>query len=158
MATITSRLSAMFDAEINKVLLKGAEAIANDARANAPTERVKANVKISSVENTPEGKQITVYVPLDKAPEARAYELGSGIHGPTGQTYPINAKNVPNLVFFWQKKGRWFVGPHVDHPGVAAKPYLAPAAQKNRNTILGLLSRGLGSITRTAIRTGFKQE
>jgi hypothetical protein len=31
--------------------------------------------------------------------------------------HSIDAKNVPNLVFFWQREGRVFVGPHVDHPG-----------------------------------------
>lgn len=36
----------------------------------------------------------------------------TGAHG-------IDAKNVPNLVFFWKKKNRMFVGPHVNHPGSA---------------------------------------
>jgi len=150
----------MFDSAINNVLMKGADAIANDARANAPTQRIKAHIKISAITDTPTGKQIEVYVPLDEkdgAPEARAYEFGSGIHGPTGQTYSIDAKNFPNLVFFWEKADKWFIGPHVDHPGVAARPYLAPAVKKNRNTILGLLSRGLGSLIRTAIVTGFRE-
>jgi hypothetical protein len=158
MATISSRVASLFDSTINNVLMKSAETIANDARANAPTARIKANIKISPVVDTPEGKQIKISVALDDAPEARAYELGSGIHGEFGTTYPINAKNVPNLVFFWQKKQKWFVGPHVDHPGVAAKPYLTPAVDRNKSSLLGLLSTGLGKVIRAAIITGFEEK
>lgn len=165
MPTISNRISALFDSTIDNILLKSAEAIANDARANAPTERIKASVAISPIINTPNGKQIEIYVPITQeaakqgpyAPEARAYELGSGIHGPEHQTYPINARFAPNLVFFWQKANTLFVGKHVDHPGVAARPYLAPAVAKNRNTIIGLLRRGIGSLVRTSIITGFRE-
>lgn len=31
--------------------------------------------------------------------------------------HPIVAKNAPNLVFFWEREQRWFVGPMVNHPG-----------------------------------------
>lgn len=160
MAAISNKISAFLDAQINEVLLRGANAIANDARANAPTERIKANINVSPVENTASGKQIRVYVDIrdDHAPEGAAYEFGSGIHGEKGDTYPINARNVPNLVFFWTKMDKWFVGPHVDHPGVAARPYLAPAVAKNRATVLGLLSRAISLVTRTAITTGFRKE
>lgn len=158
MAKITNRLSALFDNTINNALMKSANDIAEEARRTAPTNRIKTNINVTPVEDTPEGKKITVYVPLAEAPEARAYELGSGIHGEFGTTYPINAKNVPNLVFFWQKKDKWFVGPHVDHPGVAAKPYLAPAVAKNRASIRGTLTRGLISLVRAAIKTGFTEK
>ena len=154
----TNRISAMFDSMVDNILLKSAEKIANDARASAPTQRIKANINVSAVENTSQGKQIRVYVPLEDAPEARAYELGSGIHGAEHATYPIEAKNVPNLVFFWEKADRYFVGPRVDHPGVAARPYLFPAVAKNKNTILGLLSRGLGALIRTSVTAGFREK
>lgn len=31
--------------------------------------------------------------------------------------HAITAKSAPNLVFFWQREGRVFVGPAVSHPG-----------------------------------------
>ncbi|MHB1937070.1 MAG: hypothetical protein ACYCOR_10850 [Acidobacteriaceae bacterium] len=31
--------------------------------------------------------------------------------------HPIDAKNAPELVFFWEKIGAVFHGPHVNHPG-----------------------------------------
>lgn len=153
-----SRLSSFFDSQINAILLTQANAIANDARANAPTKRIAANVRVTPVTDTPDGKQITVYVPLKDAPEAPAYEFGSGLHDPEGpHTIDINARNVPNLHFYWQKQERWFLGPHVNHPGVAARPYLAPAVAKNRATLRGLLSRAVAAIARVAIQTGFEK-
>lgn len=150
---ISNRIFAMFDSAIDSVLLKSAEKIANDARASAPTQRIKANINVSAIENTSQSKQIRVYVPLKDAPEARAYELGSGIHGEFGRKYPIDAKNVPNLVFFWQKEDRWFVGPHVNHPGVAARPYLFPAGRKHKNEIITMLLRAVGS----AVKVSFEE-
>src|SRR5574342_171642 len=135
MATPTSKATATFDSLLNQILLTAADTIANDARAYAPTNRIKANINISPVQDTAGGKQIKISVKLDDAPEARAYELGSGIHGEYGTTYSIDAKNVPNLVFFWEKKQKWFVGPHVDHPGVEARPYLFPAGRKQEQPI-----------------------
>lgn len=154
---ISSRIASLFDSTVNKILMSSAEAIANDARANAPTMRIRANINVSTITETPEGKQIRIYVPLKEAPEARAYEFGSGIHSQAMQTYPINAKNVPNLVFYWQREQKWFVGPHVDHPGVAAKPYLGPALDKNKTTFRGLLARGVSALTRAVIDTGFHE-
>lgn len=165
-----SKISALFDSTINNVLLKSAEAIDNEARANAPTERIRANIKITPIQETAEGKQIKIEVDItdDGAPEGRAYELGSGIHSTSNTVSPnqqgprgkisIDAVNFPNLVFFWQKEDRWFVGPHVNHPGVAPRPYLFPAVQKHRSTIRGLLSRGISTITKTAIVTGFRDK
>jgi len=48
---------------------------------------------------------------LDYAP---ALELGAMPHS-------IDAKNVPDLIFFWKKAGHTFIGPHVNHPG--NRPY-----------------------------------
>lgn len=31
--------------------------------------------------------------------------------------HPINARRAPNLVFFWEREQRMFVGPSVNHPG-----------------------------------------
>ena len=35
--------------------------------------------------------------------------------------HPIVARRAPNLVFYWMKMQRWFVGPRVNHPG--NRPY-----------------------------------
>lgn len=169
MAAVFSKISAMLDAKVDDILLKSAEAIANDARANAPTERIKSHIEISPIQQTPEGKQIRIEVSLDEkdgAPEARAYELGSGIHSTSNTVSPnqqgpggkisIDKVNAPNLVFFWEKMDRWFIGPHVDHPGVEAKPYLFPAGRKNTEKIRKMALDMLGRIVQVTFTEGFK--
>jgi hypothetical protein len=55
----------------------------------------------------------------------------AAIHEHGGITPPhlIEARNVPYLKFFWKKKGVWFRGRSVNHPGsrIPARPYLRPA-------------------------------
>ncbi len=36
----------------------------------------------------------------------------------------ITARNVPQLRFFWERIGTWFVGYSVNHPGMEGQPYL----------------------------------
>lgn len=62
----------------------------------------------------------------DRVAYAPAVEYGSGLYGRRGSTFPINAVNGPNLIFWWKKKGKLFVGPHVDHPGSRAQPFFRP--------------------------------
>jgi hypothetical protein len=70
---------------------------------------------------------------------AAAQELGSGLHGERGSTYPITSRpGGPPLAFEWEgapaavehmrdpKSGLFFFR-KVDHPGVKAQPYLRPA-------------------------------
>lgn len=33
--------------------------------------------------------------------------------------HSIDAVNAPVLAFYWERMGRWFFGPHVNHPGTA---------------------------------------
>lgn len=42
----------------------------------------------------------------------------------------------PNLIFFWQKAGRLFIGPYVNHPGTPANPFLEEVFDENRNYVL----------------------
>jgi len=55
----------------------------------------------------------------------------AAIHEYGGKTspHPIEAKNVPRLVFFWKKKGIWMRIRKVNHPGsnIPARPYLSTA-------------------------------
>lgn len=113
--------------------------IKNKATMEAPTKRISENIetKITSKRrgNYALDVRARIWVSLaeDKAPEARAYEYGSGIHSTKGPKtkYKIEAKNHPNLKFWWQARNKLFLGPLVMHPGVAAQPYLRPAVEAN---------------------------
>lgn len=78
--------------------------------------------------------KVRIYVKIADAPDAAAWEFGSGLHRTRGKApgkYGIDAVNAPNLVFWWERMGVVFVGPHVNHPGIVAKPYLHPALFNN---------------------------
>jgi hypothetical protein len=95
------------------------------------------------------GNQYSIDVSIDisegAAPEAPAYEWGSGEHRTRGSPglYPIEAKNVPNLVFWWEKGQKWFVGAKLPygHPGVAPRPYIEPSIQESTPKIKEILGK-----------------
>ncbi len=99
----------------------------------APTHRIKQSIR-RSVEKTETGYRATLSVSLQEAPEAAAFEYGSGIHSEKGGggKYLIAPKEKQALAFQWEKAnpkiprlpdGR-VVLPYVYHPGVVGKSYL----------------------------------
>jgi hypothetical protein len=108
----------------------------------APTKRISSAIERSLP--VVQGTSITssVYVDLGKAPEAAAFELGSGLHGRKQSKYMIAPKKAGgSLVFDWPnedasaghphtKDGKVIL-PYVNHPGIAARPYLAPAVEQS---------------------------
>jgi hypothetical protein len=126
-----------------KVAKESIDIVVKDAKTKTYKE-IADNIETSDVKTVRKqnGATITVsaYVELEKVPYARAVEGGSGIHDPSKRaTYPIDAKKAQTLVFWWEKRQKLFVGPHVDHPGVEAKPYLKLALKENKKRIMNLL-------------------
>ena len=71
---------------------------------------------------------------------ARIHEYGG-----TTRPHRIEAKNVRNLKFFWKKKGIWFLGPRVNHPGskIPARPYLTPAIEDSLPVIADMIQASI---------------
>lgn len=130
---------------------------------------MKRSIQVSTVQDESEfRKSIDVKISTRDAPEALAYEYGSGIWGKLGQRYPILPKNKKFLAFVWPQAanigaregvpevvtevtqtdgGGGFVGgravlPGVMHPGVRAVPYMQPAADKNLDKIVSGMADG----------------
>lgn len=99
---------------------------------------------------------VEIHIDLRKAPYAGAYEWGSGEHatqGPRG-TYPIRPKRGAYMVF---PEGDWpqwvpsdnnikpwhgmFLLTKVEHPGVEAKPYIAPTVAETQPEVRQILAR-----------------
>lgn len=138
---IDAKLIAIMTQQVSKI----AELAKNNVRSNGIPANIADAISITKVEKTGNQYKISILVDTKKSPSAAAYEYGSGIHRTKGSPglYPISAKNVPNLVFYWDKKGGWFVGPSLPHghPGVQARPYLQPAVDQNIKTFRAELAK-----------------
>jgi hypothetical protein len=108
-----------------------------------------------------QGKGIVARIDIDleKAPMALAFEYGSGIHSQHGspQKYIIAPKDAQALAFDWNPEMEpWgspkFIGKtesgkylfrYVEHPGIAARPYLRPSIEAKADEIAELIGDGV---------------
>jgi len=132
-------------------------------QVNAPRKIIDAT-SIGSPVITGEGAgyiDITIDMNPDTgAPMAAAFEYGSGLHGKRGQRYPIEPKNAKVLAFPWsiaRNLSPSFTGkstagielsaddkaflPKVMHPGVAARPFIRPTIQEEKEQIKKILGK-----------------
>lgn len=123
---------------------------------NVPKNIIDAT-SIGSPTRESQSDYIDISIDLETAPAARAFEMGSGIHGESGETYEIRPKNVSHLAFEWDKVdeetpyGKKFRGissttgkaifTYVDHPGVRARPYITPTIEESIDEIADILGR-----------------
>src|SRR3990167_10760039 len=126
----------------------------------APHQHIKDAIYLSRIsrEGTEGGsKFITVIVDTKIAPDARAFDIGSGIHGPMGNTYTITAKNFPLLQFKGTKKfdGKIIRKFQVDHPGVEGVHYTKAAADEVRDEIREMLLKDGAQNLRLYLRSAF---
>lgn len=102
------------------------------------------------------GIEITISLdPETGAPMAGAYEWGSGIHDPENpHLIPIAAKNASNLVFWWERESKWFVGPKLPygHPGVAPRPYIEPTIRDEMEAIKSIVGTEVKAAIITSLR------
>ena len=109
---------------------------------------IKKHTSVGSAQK--KGNVYSIDIEIDisdgAAPEAPAYEWGSGLQRTRGtpSLYPIEVKNAPNLVFWWEREQKLFVGKRlpIGHPGVQARPYIAPTIKENADEIKKILGRG----------------
>lgn len=117
----------------------------------APTQRIKRGVMIERVQGKGNSRFITVRI---KAPEARAFEYGSGLHATKGpkQKYIIRPRRKKALYFYWERIGQTFVGQKVMHPGIEAKPFISKAKTEARKEIRKLMKDNAVKNIRTYLR------
>lgn len=110
-----------------------------DAQFKAKTKRIRDNLQMTDAQLFGQSIVASIEVSLLRAPEARAYEFGSGTHDLIGShLIPIRAVHAKALSFWWEMKGKQFVGKELGrgHPGVAAHPALGPAMEENKNLLV----------------------
>lgn len=169
MPTLGNKVSNLVQSALIKVLTFQVGRIADEARRLAKTHRIKENIEVLPVEVSGSVLIATIRVDASEttgAPEALAYEYGSGIWGKKGEKYPIYPKKAGGkLAFDWPAaanigsregvrdivtpvtpiaEGRFEGGrailPSVMHPGVKAEPYLAPAIEKYEKDLISSLA------------------
>jgi len=97
------------------------EEVAVDAVRGCPVDR--GDLKRSIHTTFPDKLTGRVWVGTD---HWRPTEYGSLPH-------PIKARRPGGvLAFYWEKHGRWFFGPLVNHPGTPAQPFMRPAIYRHR--------------------------
>lgn len=134
---------------IMAALAKFVGQVADRARDNASSfsTRIPEAIIASNVSKTSTGYEASISIDLDIAPQALWMERGTKPHD-------IDAHNPPpNLVFYWDKKGGWFIGPHVDHPGTKPKGYIKKAVEYERSHLKADMAKAFkDAITSTMIK------
>jgi hypothetical protein len=133
-----------FDSFIIKTLSEEAGRIAEKARDNASwSKTIPSAISSSEAKKSGGTFESTIKIDLKVAPQAAAFEYGSGLHRTKGTPglYAIEAKNASELHFWWEKGQKWFKGAALPygHPGVAPKPYLQPAIESERGKVVSRL-------------------
>lgn len=130
-----------------------ANKIANSARSFA---RMKGIAKVAKIKTgTASITKGTLSITISTTKAGMAFEHGSGLHDPQRPHFiDIDAKNVPNLIFDGTNafEGKIIRTPHVNHPGVAPKPFIQPAKDKHRDEIKRKIAEEAGANIRLAIR------
>ena len=145
-------MAKFLDRWMIKALTEGANQIVANAQSNVSEKKLNSRISdaitAGQAQITPTGYEIVIQLDLKKAPEAAAFEYGSGIHATKGVqgTYKILPKNKKALAFWggWKPENPLgamasekfidyidesdlWIFKEVDHPGVAQRAFLAPA-------------------------------
>lgn len=130
-----------------------ANKIANSARAFARAKKIGRIAKVKTDKAIVTKNTLTINIKTTRA--GMAFEHGSGLHDPDNPHFiDIDAKNHPNLVFegTHEFEGQIIRTPHVNHPGVAPRPFIQPAKDKHREEIKKKIADEVGRNIRLAIR------
>lgn len=132
-------------------MLKAAAVFRKALMRVAPTQRIKRGVFIETVQGRGNSRFISLRI---KAPEARAFEYGSGLHATKGpkQKYIIRPRRKKALYFYWERMGQTFVGQKVMHPGIEARPFINKAKAEARKEIRQLMKDNAVKNIRTYLR------
>ena len=162
------------DKWILKALNEAGSQILSKAQVNASwSKEIPKAISLGTAEVIPRGYEIKIILNAKSrdeggVPQAAAFEFGSGVHATVGtaKTYVIKPKNANYLYFpwnpkdvmkalnsrkvhdYWDDAGLW-VFKYVDHPGVAARPFIRPAIEEVKPAI------GVRLIA--AVRGGFRE-
>jgi hypothetical protein len=150
---MTFKINGVADIISVQTITWAANKIANSARGFARTKGIAKVAQVSV--GTASVTKNTLSINIKTSEAGMAFEHGSGLHDPQHPHFiSIDAKNVPNLIFEGTNsfEGQIIRTPHVNHPGVAPKPFIQPAKDKHREEIKRKIAEEAGVNLRLAIR------
>ena len=134
----TSNFSAGILQKLSRIAVEFKELMAETIRSKNAPKKIIEHTHIESPQKKSATFSIDVVIDTsdDAAPMAGAYEWGSGEHGEKGEKYTI--PGMPWLVIPRERWANYNPPPDVDpvilrsveHPGVEARPYIAPSIVK----------------------------
>lgn len=132
------------------VLVGIANRIARSARGFARgtgSTRIPKAIKVGNVSSTQATASISILLDTNIAPQIAAFEHGADPH-------IIRARNAPSLVFMGTNmfEGQIIRTQSVNHPGIAARPFLAPAKDRHREQNKQEIREAVGRNMRLVIR------
>ena len=150
--SLSNQLNLIF-ANITQKTVKGMEQglytsahLLSAISARIAPHHISRNIQISPVSSIPSTnipaseyyREIKIFVNIADAPDAAAWEYGSGLHDPTNpHLIPIAARNAPLLKFWLERKSKWFKGKAlpIGHPGIRMRSYLRQPLHDNEAMI-----------------------
>lgn len=150
-------------------LLICANTLMASMQEKAPTKRIRRSIDIGDSGEYTDGNGsvefIDVVVDVGEAPEAPAYEWGSGVHRTIGSPtkYEIKPREKKFLAFKWDKAESWMrflpdgrvLFRVVNHPGVAPRPFVRPAIQDTKDNIRTIIGKSVTIDIMTYLKESF---
>lgn len=141
-------------------ILRAANRIVQAARSIAAQKRAGRSsraIKLSTVREAKQTISVSIILDTSVAPEAPAYEWGSGLHSTKEHPHFIDIPKTPGAVLVFpgthQFEGQTIVTRHVNHPGVKPKPFIAPAVAKHRAALKQAVREEVNKNLRINIRS-----
>lgn len=152
----------------DSTMVKMANLLANAIRKYAPYDAIKKSVRIGRREGRGRSRFIDVWVGNKNVPYARAFDIGSGLHGKLKATYPIPPKNA-KAIWFPYATPKMYPGARayvnngvmgvttniVNHPGVEGVHYTQKALREVRPKIRAELKKEVGNELRLYLKAKF---
>ena len=130
-----------------------ANKIVNSARGFARAKRIGRVAKVKTGTARVSKNELAIDILISKV--GAAFEFGSGKHDPKNPHFiEITPKTKPKLVFEGTNGHKGLIHTeHVNHPGVAPRPFLQPAKDRHRKEIKERIAQEVGSKMRLTIRS-----
>ena len=137
------------------ILVKIADRIARSARGFARAtgiKRIPKAIKVVKVNSTQSTASISIMIDTRIAPQALIFERGAKPHGIAGRnTFLLT---FPGTNAF---QGQIIQVQHVNHPGMAKRPFLQPAKDKHKEQNKREIREAVGKNMRLVVRAMAKK-